>query len=79
TSRQIVMFGMLTVVTSLAPFFLGFAGWIYLIASIILGGWFLMAYIRAARAKNVPAARKLLLATVAYLPFLLLVLVLDKR
>ncbi|MEW6362281.1 MAG: heme o synthase [Pyrinomonadaceae bacterium] len=79
TSRQIVMFGMLTVVTSLAPFFLGFAGWIYLIASIILGGWFLMACIRAARAKNVPAARKLLLATVAYLPFLLLVLVLDKR
>lgn len=79
TSRQIVMFGMLTVVTSLAPFFLGFAGWVYLIASIILGGWFLMACIRAARAKNVPAARKLLLATVAYLPFLLLVLVLDKR
>jgi len=79
TSRQIVMFGMLTVVTSLAPFFLGFAGWIYLVASIILGGWFLMACIRAARAKNVPAARKLLLATVAYLPFLLLVLVLDKR
>lgn len=79
TARQIVMFGMLTVVTSLAPFFLGFAGWIYLVAAVALGVWFMIASIRAAKSKTFQSARSLLFATVAYLPLLLLVLVLDKR
>lgn len=79
TARQIVMFAMMTVVVSLAPFFLGIAGWIYLAAAAVLGIWFMAASIKAAIAKDVPTSRKLLLASVAYLPLVMLALVLDKR
>lgn len=79
TARQIVMFSMLTVVTSLAPFFLGIAGWVYLAAAVLLGGWLMAAAIEAAIAKDIPKSRKLLLITMAYLPLIMLALVFDKQ
>lgn len=77
TARQIVLFTVMLVPVSLAPFFLGFAGKIYLIGAAILGLWFLWASIMAARTKTNEQARKLLLASVIYLPLLLILLVLD--
>ena len=50
TARQIVIFTVLLLPVSLAPFFLGVAGWIYLIGAIVLGVWFLTASVAAARA-----------------------------
>ncbi len=77
TARQIVIFTVLLLPVSLAPFFIGFAGWFYLAGAIIFGAWFLHSSIRAARAKTVPQARKLLLVSVLYLPLIFGLLVFD--
>jgi protoheme IX farnesyltransferase len=79
TARQIVMFTIMLVPVSLAPFFLGFAGWIFLVAASVLGVWFLIESIRTARAKSVETARRLLLVSVLYLPLIFAFLVFDKR
>ena len=47
TARQIVMFTILLIPVSLAPYFFGFAGLIYLIGAIVLGAWFLYEIGRA--------------------------------
>lgn len=77
TARQIVIFTVILLPVSLAPFFLNFAGIFYLIGAILLGVWFLMASVRAARAKNVLQARKLLVVSVLYLPLIFALLVFD--
>lgn len=77
TARQIVLFTAMLIPVSLAPFFLGFAGFIYLAAATLLGLWFLGASISAARSKTNEKARKLLLVSVIYLPLLFIILVLD--
>ena len=77
TGRQIVLFTVMLVPVSFAPFFLGFAGVIYLIAAAILGIVFLWSSISAARSKTNESARRLLYASVIYLPLLFLILVLD--
>lgn len=79
TARQIVLFAIMLVPVSLAPFFLGFAGWIFLAAASVLGVWFLVESVRTARAKTPEMARRLLLVSVIYLPILFAVMVLDKR
>jgi protoheme IX farnesyltransferase len=78
TARQIVIFSILLLPVSLAPFFIGFAGLIYLIGASILGAWFLWTSIQAARAKSIEKARKLLLVSVIYLPLIFLLMVFDK-
>jgi protoheme IX farnesyltransferase len=78
TAKQIVIFAVLTLLISLAPFFLGFAGWLYLIGAFLLGAWFLFAGIDFARTKSDEKARKLLKVSVMYLPLLFGLLVLSK-
>ena len=78
TAKQIVIFTILLLPVSLAPFFIGLAGWIYLIGAAVLGVWFLSASINAARAKTNEKARKLLLVSVIYLPLVYLLMVLNK-
>lgn len=73
TARQIVIFAALLLPVSLSPYFIpnffdGTPGLVYLIGASLLGSWFLVASIRAARAKTVEQARKLLLVSVVYLP-----------
>jgi len=83
TARQIVIFTVLLLPVSLAPFFIydqsnhQMAGWIYLIGASVLGVWFLTASIQAARAKSVEKARKLLLVSVIYLPIIFALMVFD--
>ncbi len=79
TARQIVLFAVMLVPVSLAPFFFGHDGIIFLVGASILGVWFLWASVKAARAKTNEAARSLLLVSVIYLPLLLLLMVADKR
>lgn len=77
TARQIVLFAIMLVPASLAPFFLGFAGIIYLMGATVLGCWFLVESIRMARAKTIERARRLLMVSVLYLPLIFGLLVLD--
>ena len=77
TMRQIVLFTIMLVPVSMAPYFLGIANAIYLAGSTVLGVWLLFASIAAARAKTDQAARRLLMVTIVYLPLLFILLVLT--
>ena len=79
TARQIVMFAIMLFPVSLAPFFFGISGTIFLAGASILGLWMLWASIKAARAKTNEQAKKLLLVSVIYLPLLFILMVVDKR
>ena len=79
TARQIVMFAMMLFPVSLAPFFIGLSGFIFLVGASLLGLWFLWASIQSARAKTKEKARRLLLVSVIYLPLLFILMVADKR
>jgi protoheme IX farnesyltransferase len=79
TARQIVIFTVLLLPVSLAPFFVGMAGLIYLIGASLLGLWFLTESIKAARAKSVEQSRKLLLVSVLYLPVIFALMVFNHK
>ena len=79
TARQIVLFAVMMVPVSFAPFFLGISGIIYLVGAALLGIWFLWVSIRAARSKSVDMARKLMFATILYLPLIFGLMVLNSR
>jgi protoheme IX farnesyltransferase len=77
TARQSALWALALVPVSLAPVPLGIAGGVYLGGALALGGAFLAVAFAFARAPQVRSARRLLLASVAYLPLLLTVLVAD--
>ncbi len=79
TAKQIVIFTILLIPISLAPYFLGIAGLVYLIGASVLGIWFLMASIQTARAKTTEQARKLLLVSVLYLPIIFALMVFNHK
>ena len=79
TARQIVSFAFMLLVVSLAPFFLGLASVIYLIGATILGIWFFAESIRFAWRRTNELAKRLLLASVIYLPLLFILLILTKN
>lgn len=79
TARQIVLFALMLFPVSLAPFFLGFAGFVFLTGAVLLGFWYIWASIEAARAKTKEKARKLLMVTVVYLPLLFILMVANKK
>jgi heme o synthase len=79
TALQIVIFTVMLLPVSVAPFFIGFAGWIYLVGASVLGLWFLYSSIAAARAKSVEMARKLLMVSVLYLPLIFALMVLNHK
>ncbi|MEY4167796.1 MAG: hypothetical protein RIR52_1620 [Acidobacteriota bacterium] len=77
TARQIVLYSLALLPVSLIPTLLHFSGRIYLVGALILGGWFLGVSIRTARAMSRDEARRLLKASVLYLPLLLGLMVLN--
>jgi heme o synthase len=79
TFRQIVIFTIMLVPISVAPFFFAQAGFIFLAGAVILGIWFLWASIRAAYSKSNEASKTVLLVSVFYLPIIFLLMVIDKR
>jgi protoheme IX farnesyltransferase len=79
TSRHILAFALLLVPVSLLPGFLKMAGNWYLAAALVLGALMLRAAVRVARERTLPNARRVLLASVMYLPLLYIALVLDSR
>jgi protoheme IX farnesyltransferase len=78
TAQQIVVYTILLLPVSLLPTALGISGKVYLYGAIILGLLFLYSSLRAAFSKSRQEARRLLLASVIYLPLLFILMVLDR-
>ena len=78
TAQQIVVYTLLLLPVSLLPTVLGISGKIYLYGAIILGLLFLYSSVRAALSKSRQEARRLLLASVIYLPLLFILMVINR-
>jgi len=78
TSRQIVLYASTLIPVSLFPVLLGMSGKIYLVGSLLLGGWFLYTGIRVAFDRTNIRARQVLLASVIYLPMIYGLMVFDR-
>jgi protoheme IX farnesyltransferase len=78
TARQIVICSVLLIPVSLAPSFLGMAGTVYLFGALALGLAFAYAGLRVALDRTKLRARRVLLASVMYLPLLYGLLLLDR-
>jgi heme o synthase len=78
TDRQIISHTAALLVVSLLPTLLGFAGAIYFVAAFVLGVVFLVNGITLAINSTFLAARRLLYASLIYLPVLLLIMALDR-
>jgi protoheme IX farnesyltransferase len=78
TNRQILSHTAALLAVSLLPTLLGLAGPVYFIVALALGIGFLASGIRLALDSTLPRARKLLFASLIYLPMLLLVMALDR-
>jgi protoheme IX farnesyltransferase len=78
TAQQIVVYTLLLLPVSLLPTALGISGKVYFYGAIILGLLFLYSSLRAAFSKSKQEARRLLLASVIYLPLLFILMVLNR-
>lgn len=78
TGQQIVIYTLMLLPVSLLPTVLGISGRVYLVGAIILGLLFLYSSIKAAFSQSRQQARRLLLASVLYLPLLFILMVLDR-
>lgn len=78
TAQQIVIYTVMLLPVSLLPAFLGISGRIYLFGAIVLGLLFLFSSVRAAFNRSRQEARRLLLASVLYLPMLFILMVLNR-
>ena len=78
TGRQIITNSLALLVVSLLPTLLGLAGTVYFLAALLLGSGFLWYGIGLAISQSLAAARRLLLASLIYLPLLLVVMALDR-
>jgi protoheme IX farnesyltransferase len=86
TSLQALIYAVLMIPVSLAPVWLGMAGWIYGGAAIVLGLgylWFAIRFLRITRAPEAEIsrtyARDLLKFSVSYLPLLLAFMMLNAK
>jgi len=78
TGRQVVSNSLALLAVGMLPTVLGFAGLTYFLVAAIAGSIMLLYGIRLAAAPTLPSARRLLVASLIYLPVVLLVMVLDK-
>ena len=78
TGQQIVVYTLLLLPVSLLPTVLGISGKVYLYGAIVLGLLFLYSSLRAALSKSRQEARRLLLASVIYLPLLFILMVMNR-
>lgn len=78
TFRQIILFTIMLVPVSIAPFIFGISGTVFLVGAILLGLWFLYVGVRSALDRSNERARTLLLVSVIYLPLLFILMVANK-
>jgi heme o synthase len=78
TGRQIVAHSFALLAVSLMPTLIGVAGSIYFVAALVLGAGFVACGVRLALAPTAAAARRLLYASLLYLPAILVAMALDR-
>ncbi|HTY55442.1 MAG TPA: heme o synthase [Candidatus Binataceae bacterium] len=78
TGRQVVSNSLALLAVGMLPTILGFAGLTYFLVALTAGAIMLVYGVKLAAAPGPAAARRLLFASLVYLPIVLLVLVLDK-
>ena len=78
TGRQIVCYAAVLLPVSLAPVLLGMVGTVYLVGAVLCGLGYLYYGVLTARVKTTMQARRLLQASVIYLPRIYSLLILDK-
>ena len=78
TSRQIIAFLVALVIVSVVPTLIGQVGKVYLFGTVILGSYFLLHGARLARNRTNVLARRLVLASVLYLPLVFGLMMFDK-
>jgi protoheme IX farnesyltransferase len=78
TNRQIIVHCSALLVVSLLPTLIGLAGGLYFIAAFVLGIAFLVSAVGLVLTPSRAGARRLLFASLIYLPALLLVMALDR-
>ena len=79
TGRRILMFTVILVALSVVPVTSGLTGMLYLVGALGLGSVMLWFGFEAALSRTTTAARHVLVASVAYLPLLLMLMVIDKN
>ncbi len=77
TARQIIGYAAVLLPVSLLPYFLKMSGSVYLVGALVLGSAFLYVSIQTARSKTKTDARKLLKASVIYLPLIFILMVIS--
>lgn len=77
TARQILLYSLILIPISLLPNWLGMTGRFYLAGAVAVGVYYLYSGIRVATDRTRLRARKVLLASVVYLPVLYCLMVLD--
>src|SRR3954464_580640 len=70
TGRQIILYASTLIPVSLFPVLLGMSGKVYLVGALLLGGWFLYTGVRVAFDLTNVRARRVLLASIIYLPMI---------
>jgi protoheme IX farnesyltransferase len=78
TFGQALLYASALLPVSLVPSLVGLAGPMYFAAALLLGAWYAGVSLGAALRRTAPAARRLFLVSIAYLPALLGLLALDK-
>jgi protoheme IX farnesyltransferase len=78
TGRQIILYASTLIPVSLFPVFFGMSGRIYLVGALIFGGWFLYTGVRVAFDLTNVRARRVLLASIIYLPVIYGLMVFDR-
>lgn len=79
TFRQIVFFSLLLLPVSVTPSLIGMSGALYFVGSLIAGVALLRVGLSLAKSHSVGDARRLLRASIVYLPFLLALIVFDVK
>ena len=79
TGRRILIFTVILLGLSVVPVTSGLTGMLYLVGALVLGAVLLWFGFEAALVRTKTAARHVLLASVAYLPLLLMLMVIDKN
>ena len=74
-----MFYTLMLIPTSLVPKLIGMTGKVYFYGAVILGSVFLYVAVRAALDHSKTTARRLLLASVIYLPLLFILMVLNQR
>lgn len=78
TGQQIIVYTLMLLPVSLLPVALGISGRIYFVGAVVLGLLFLYSGIRAALSQSRQEAKRLLLASVFYLPLLFGLMVINR-